>query len=151
MQLMMLAGALILWAPQALSQKETIHEGSLKATYVNAKDEVTEEVYLRTFTEVRDYDLARFGDLTKVTFYDAAGHMAEQGYVKNGKAQGTWTRYNGHGEKVQIAHYEDGKKTGRWMLWLDEGKLLRVVDYRENKVIRSQDWTMEKSEIVAKS
>lgn len=151
MQVLMLAGVLFMYAPQVLSQSETINEGAIKVSYVNVQNEVTESRYLSYYTPQRDYSTRDVNGRTEVTFYYANGKVQERGYLKEGLLQGEWIRYNEAGEKVQIANYENGQKMGRWFFWLQDGERLRVMDYRANELIKTQDWHIAKNEMLAES
>lgn len=151
MQVLMLMGIIFMYAPQALSQQETINEGAIKVSYLNEQNEVTETSYIPYYTERRDYKTRDVNGLTEVTFYYANGNVQERGYFKNGKLEGKWTRFNKAGEKVQMANYQNGQKIGRWFFWLQGGERLRVMDYQSNELIKSQEWHIAKGEMLAES
>ena len=80
-------------------------------------------------------------DLVKATYYFDDGEIKTQGYFKNKKLTGEWTRFDSRGNKTQLAYYNNGKKVGKWYVWTKES--LKEISYKNNALvtvnIRKQD------------
>lgn len=85
----------------------------------------------------------KVGDLVKATYYYDNGDIKEQGFFKDKKLTGTWTRFDAAGNKVAVANYLDGNKVGKWFIW-NNGKLSEI-DYSNNKVtsVKTKEVTSE--------
>jgi len=81
------------------------------------------------------------GDLVKATYFYDNGDVKIQGYFKDKKLTGTWTRFDKKGNKTQIAHYNEGKKVGKWFVWNKES--LKEINYDNNVVVAVNDWKSE--------
>ena len=78
------------------------------------------------------------GELVKATYYHDNGQIAQQGYFKDGKADGKWIAYDLNGNKKSIGEYTQGQKPGKWFFWND--KSLSEVDYSNSRVSNVQSW-----------
>ena len=58
------------------------------------------------------------GALVKATYYHEDGTISKEGYFKNKKLTGKWTRFDKQGNKVQLAFYKEGKKNWK-MVFLE--------------------------------
>jgi antitoxin component YwqK of YwqJK toxin-antitoxin module len=72
------------------------------------------------------------GNLVKATYFHEDGSVKTEGYFKNKKLTGKWTRFDKQGNKTQLAFYKEGKKTGKWFFW-NEGSL-KEVTYNNNTI-----------------
>lgn len=81
------------------------------------------------------------GDLVKATYFHEDGSVSTEGYFKDKKLTGQWTRFDKSGNKTQIAFYKDGMKTGKWLLWNEES--LREVTYNKNIIEGVHLWELE--------
>tara|TARA_R110002049_G_scaffold75991_2_gene195530 strand:- start:13175 stop:13528 length:354 start_codon:yes stop_codon:yes gene_type:complete len=82
------------------------------------------------------------GDLVKATYYHEDGSVSTEGYFKDKKLTGKWTRFDKQGNKTQLAFYKEGKKTGKWFFWNEEGSL-KEVTYNNNNVESVNLWKQE--------
>ncbi len=82
------------------------------------------------------------GDLVKATYYHEDGSISTEGYFKDKKLTGIWTRFDKEGNKVQMAFYKDGKKTGKWFFWNNAGSLQEVT-YNNNTIESVNLWKAE--------
>ncbi|QNM85350.1 nicotinic acid mononucleotide adenyltransferase [Polaribacter pectinis] len=81
------------------------------------------------------------GDLVKATYYFEDGAVKTQGYFKDKKLTGEWTRFDKEGNKIQLAYYNDGKKVGKWFVWTKES--LKEINYDNNVVVNVNLWKPE--------
>jgi antitoxin component YwqK of YwqJK toxin-antitoxin module len=81
------------------------------------------------------------GDLVKATYYHEDGAVSVEGFFKDKKLTGEWTRFDNKGNKVQIAFYDAGQKVGKWFLW--EKGSLKEINYDYNTVVSVHDWKSE--------
>jgi antitoxin component YwqK of YwqJK toxin-antitoxin module len=81
------------------------------------------------------------GDLVKATYYNEDGAIETQGYFKNKKLTGEWTRFDKEGNKTQLAYYDNGKKVGKWFVWTQES--LKEINYNNNVVVNVNLWKQE--------
>lgn len=82
--------------------------------------------------------LEAIGETVKATYYHDTGQIAQQGYFKDGKADGNWIAYDLNGNKKSMGEYSQGQKTGKWFFWND--KSLSEVDYSNSRVANVQSW-----------
>lgn len=82
--------------------------------------------------------LEAVGELVKATYFHDNGQIAQQGFFKDGKADGKWTSYDVNGNKKSMGEYTAGEKTGKWFFWND--KSLSEVDYSNSRVKAVQSW-----------
>jgi hypothetical protein len=75
--------------------------------------------------------LEAVGNLVKVTYFHENGNIQQQGFFKDGKLQGEWT-------KMAIALYDKGEKTGKWFFW--NNAVLSEVDYSKNQIASVKNW-----------
>lgn len=78
------------------------------------------------------------GDLVKATYYYEDGSISTEGYFKDKKLTGQWTRFDKEGNKTQIAKYKDGKKVGKWFVWNQE--VLKEISYDNNAIVSVNLW-----------
>lgn len=78
------------------------------------------------------------GDLVKATYYYEDGSISTQGYFKDKKLTGKWTRFDKKGNKTQLAFYKEGKKTGKWFIWSDDS--LKEITYNNNSIENVNLW-----------
>lgn len=83
----------------------------------------------------------KVGDLVKATYYYENGNIKVQGFFKNKKLTGEWTRFDREGNKTQIGHYKEGKKVGKWFVW--SGDALKEINYDNNVIVSVHDWRSE--------
>jgi antitoxin component YwqK of YwqJK toxin-antitoxin module len=83
------------------------------------------------------------GDLVKATYYYEDGSISTEGYFKDKKLTGQWTRFDKEGNKTQIAKYKDGKKVGKWFAWNNES--LKEINYNNNVIVSVNLWKHEAS------
>ncbi len=81
------------------------------------------------------------GDLVKATYYYEDGSISTEGYFKDKKLTGQWTRFDKEGNKTQIAKYKDGKKVGKWFVWNQE--VLKEISYDNNAIVSVNLWKHE--------
>ncbi|MBT4413453.1 MAG: nicotinic acid mononucleotide adenyltransferase [Polaribacter sp.] len=81
------------------------------------------------------------GDLVKATYYHEDGSIKTQGFFKNKKLTGEWTRFDTNGKKVQLAYYDEGKKVGKWFFWTKTS--LKEVNYEDNAIASVNVWKQE--------
>ena len=72
------------------------------------------------------------GNLVKATYFHKEGSVSAEGFFKDKKLTGQWTRFDKEGNKTQLAFYKEGKKTGKWFFW-NEGTLQEVT-YNNNSI-----------------
>ena len=85
--------------------------------------------------------LEAVGHLVKATYYHENGKVSQQGFFKEGKADGKWMAFNDKGEKLSIGEYSNGQKTGKWFFWNEQ--LLSEVDYSESRIAAVKSWKQE--------
>lgn len=85
------------------------------------------------------YEVA--GDMVKATYYYENGSIKEQGFFKDKKLEGVWTRFDKKGNKTVIAHYKAGKKVGKWFMW--SGKTLKEINYANNAIVSVNSWKQD--------
>ena len=73
------------------------------------------------------------GDLVKATYYYEDGNVKTEGFFKNKKLTGEWTRFDKKGNITQTAFYEKGEKVGKWLVW-NKG-VLKEINYNNNVII----------------
>jgi antitoxin component YwqK of YwqJK toxin-antitoxin module len=73
------------------------------------------------------------GDLVKATYYYEDGNVKTEGFFKNKKLTGEWTRFDKKGNKTQTAFYEKGEKVGKWLVWNKGG--LKEINYNYNVIV----------------
>lgn len=78
------------------------------------------------------------GQLVKATYYHDNGQISQQGYFKDGKADGKWIAYDINGNKKSMGEYTSGQKTGKWFFWNDN--TLSEVDYSNSRVSAVHNW-----------
>ena len=93
------------------------------------------------FSQQKETTFEKEGDLVKATYYYDNGDVKVQGFFKDKKLTGTWTRFDKKGNKTQIAHYNEGKKVGKWFVWNKES--LKEINYDNNVVVAVNDWKSE--------
>lgn len=81
------------------------------------------------------------GGMVKVTYFHDNGNVAQQGYFKDGKAEGKWIAFDAVGNKKSIGEYSNGQKTGKWFFWNDQ--TLSEVDYADSRVASVKNWKQE--------
>ncbi|ARV06915.1 nicotinic acid mononucleotide adenyltransferase [Polaribacter sp. SA4-10] len=81
------------------------------------------------------------GDLVKATYYYEDGSISTQGYFKDKKLTGEWTRFDNEGKKIQLAYYDNGKKVGKWFVWTKES--LKEINYDNNAIVNVNLWKSE--------
>ncbi|WP_226789199.1 nicotinic acid mononucleotide adenyltransferase [Polaribacter reichenbachii] len=78
------------------------------------------------------------GDLVKATYYYDNGDIKTQGFFKDSKLSGEWTKYNKEGVKVGLAYYKEGKKVGKWFIWSKD--YLKEINYVDNSIASVNTW-----------
>ena len=78
------------------------------------------------------------GDLVKATYYFEDGSVKTQGYFKDKKLTGEWTRFDKNGNKVQLAYYKAGKKVGKWFIW--NNHTLKEINYKNNTIVNAAEF-----------
>ncbi len=78
------------------------------------------------------------GDLVKATYYYEDGSIKTQGFFKDKKLTGQWTRFDKDGNKVQLAYYNEGKKVGKWFIW--SANSLKEINYDKNVIASVNVW-----------
>ena len=74
----------------------------------------------------------------KVGYYNEAGNILQEGFIKNKKLHGEWSSFYKDGRKAVSGQYDKGKKVGKWFFW-NQGKI-REVDFVDNNVVKVFDW-----------
>ena len=74
----------------------------------------------------------------KVVYYNEAGNITQQGFIKNKMLHGEWASFYNDGRKSVSGQYDKGKKVGKWFFW-NQGKI-REVDFVDNNVVKVLDW-----------
>lgn len=82
--------------------------------------------------------LEAVGEMVKATYYHDNGQIAQQGFFKEGKADGKWIAYDASGNKKSMGEYTQGQKSGKWFFWNE--KSLSEVDYSNSRVSNIQSW-----------
>ncbi|RZJ73368.1 membrane-binding protein [Flavobacterium sp.] len=82
--------------------------------------------------------LEAVGQMVKATYFHDNGQIAQQGYFKEGKAEGKWISYDATGNKKAMGEYTNGEKTGKWFFWNE--KSLSEVDYSGSRVSAVHSW-----------
>lgn len=85
--------------------------------------------------------LEAVGHIVKATYYHENGQIRQQGYFRDGKADGKWVAYDANGNKKSIGEYALGQKTGKWFFWNDS--MLSEVDYSNSRIASVQNWKQE--------
>ncbi|RZJ68737.1 MAG: membrane-binding protein [Flavobacterium sp.] len=85
--------------------------------------------------------LEAVGDLVKATYYYDNGQIAQEGFFKDGKADGKWIAFDMNGNKKSIGEYASGEKTGKWFFWNDA--VLSEVDYSNSRIASVQNWKQD--------
>lgn len=81
------------------------------------------------------------GDLVKATYYFEDGTIKTQGFFKDKKITGEWTRFDKEGKKIQQAFYNEGKKVGKWFIWSKDS--LKEINYENNAIASVNEWRPE--------
>lgn len=81
------------------------------------------------------------GDLVKATYYYENGLVKTQGFFKDKKLTGEWTRFDTSGNKTQLAYYDNGKKVGKWFVWTKDA--LKEINYENNTLASVNIWKQE--------
>ena len=81
------------------------------------------------------------GNLVKATYYHEDGSVSVQGFFKDKKLTGEWTRFDTKGNKTQIANYKAGKKVGKWFVWGKDA--LKEINYDNNAIVSVNTWKSE--------
>lgn len=81
------------------------------------------------------------GDLVKATYYYENGTVKTEGFFKDKKLTGEWTRFDTSGNKIQLAYYDNGKKVGKWFVWTKEA--LKEINYEDNRLVSVNIWKQE--------
>lgn len=81
------------------------------------------------------------GDLVKATYYYEDGSVKTQGFFKDKKITGEWTRFDIDGKKTQLAFYDNGKKVGKWFIWSKDS--LKEINYENNSIASVNEWRPE--------
>ncbi|QTE21632.1 toxin-antitoxin system YwqK family antitoxin [Polaribacter cellanae] len=81
------------------------------------------------------------GDLVKATYYHEDGSVSTEGYFKDKKLTGKWTRFDKKGNKTHLAFYKEGKKVGKWFMW--SGENLKEITYNNNAIVDVSLWKSE--------
>tara|TARA_R110001592_G_scaffold79086_1_gene236919 strand:- start:1536 stop:1913 length:378 start_codon:yes stop_codon:yes gene_type:complete len=81
------------------------------------------------------------GDLVKATYYFEDGSIKTQGFFKDKKITGEWTRFDNEGNKTQIAFYNNGVKVGKWFIWSKDS--LKEINYENNAIASVNEWRTE--------
>ena len=77
-------------------------------------------------------------DLVKVIYYYEDGTVKEEGFFKNKKLEGKWSKYDSQGKKIVEVHYKEGIKVGTWFYWNDTS--LKQVNYKDNTIASVNVW-----------
>lgn len=85
--------------------------------------------------------LEAVGTLVKATYYHDNGQISQQGFFKDGKADGKWVSYDVNGNKTSIGEFSQGQKVGKWFFWSSD--VLREVDYADSRVATVKNWKQE--------
>lgn len=93
------------------------------------------------FSQEKATTFEKEGDLVKATYYYDNGDVKVQGFFKDKKLTGAWTKFDTNGNKTQIAHYDQGKKVGKWFMWKEES--LKEINYDNNVIVSVNDWKAE--------
>ena len=93
------------------------------------------------FSQEKETTFEKEGNLVKATYYFDNGDVKVQGFFKDKKLTGTWTRFDRNGNKTKIAQYKAGKKVGKWFVWNNES--LKEINYDNNVVIAVNEWKSE--------
>ena len=97
------------------------------------------------FSQDKETTFEREGDLVKASYYYDNGAVKIQGYFKNKKLTGTWTRFDKAGNKTQTAQYKSGKKVGKWFVWNKDN--LKEITYNSNVIVSVNDWKPESTRL----
>lgn len=81
------------------------------------------------------------GDLVKATYYYEDGSIKTEGFFKDKKITGEWTRFDKDGNKVQLAYYNNGNKVGKWFIWSKDS--LKEINYDNNVIASVNEWRPE--------
>lgn len=79
------------------------------------------------------------GNLVKATYYYDDGTVHQQGFFKDNKLTGMWTKFDKKGNKIAIGFYKEGKKTGKWFHW--NRNQLKEVTYKNSAIEKVSIWT----------
>jgi antitoxin component YwqK of YwqJK toxin-antitoxin module len=93
------------------------------------------------FTQEKEPTYKAEGDLVKATYYYEDGSVKTQGFFKDKKITGEWTRFDTDGNKTQLAFYNNGKKVGKWFIWSKDS--LKEINYENNSIASVNDWRQE--------
>lgn len=93
------------------------------------------------FSQQKETTFKKEGDLVKATYFHENGEISVQGFFKNKKLTGEWTRFDNQGNKVQIAFYKEGKKTGKWFVW--DKDALKEINYNNNAIVSTHKWNTD--------
>ena len=75
----------------------------------------------------------------KVVYYNEAGNILQQGFIKNKKLHGEWASFYKDGKKAVSGQYDKGKKVGKWFFWNKEK--IREFDFVDNNIIKVVNWS----------
>lgn len=81
------------------------------------------------------------GQSVKATYYHENGKISQQGYFRDGKADGKWVAYDVNGNKKSMGEYASGQKTGKWFFWNENS--LSEVDYSNSRIASVQNWKQD--------
>lgn len=98
-------------------------------------------VFAFGFTQAQDKMQPKYekqGELVKATYYYEDGKVHQEGFFKNKKLTGMWTKYDREGNKISIGFYKEGKKVGKWFQW--HKNKLREITYKDNTIANVSIW-----------
>jgi antitoxin component YwqK of YwqJK toxin-antitoxin module len=81
------------------------------------------------------------GELVKATYYYDNGIIQQEGFFKDGKAEGKWVSYDTAGTRKASGEYSQGEKAGKWFFWNKD--VLSEVDYSDSRVAAVKNWKQE--------
>jgi antitoxin component YwqK of YwqJK toxin-antitoxin module len=93
------------------------------------------------YTQEKQPTFKAEGDLVKATYYYDDGSVKTEGYFKDKKITGEWTRFDKDGNKTELAFYNSGKKVGKWFIWSKDS--LKEINYENNSIASVKDWRAE--------
>jgi len=95
-------------------------------------------ISIATFSQKQNTVFEKEGNLVKASYFTEDGALEVQGFFKDRKLDGQWTRFDSKGNKTKIAYYKEGKKVGKWLVWSDES--LKEINYQNNAIASIQTW-----------
>jgi antitoxin component YwqK of YwqJK toxin-antitoxin module len=73
-------------------------------------------------------------------YYDIYGVLTFEGYLQNGKKEGTWTTWYDEVQKQEERVYKGDVLHGTWTYWFIDGNVMKEEFYENGKKIKELNY-----------